>query len=124
MKENPTHIGIIVDGNRRWAKEKGLKPFLGHKNGFLLLKQVATWCFENNIQYVTFYIFSTENWKRTKKEIDYLMQKLFKVDLFKKDLEYFHNKNIKILISGRKENLPKSLQETIKKVVKSTKENT
>jgi len=123
MKNLPIHIGIIPDGNRRWAKEKELPIFEGHRRGLALVKEVASWCFEEGIRFVSFYGFSTENWKRTKEEIDYLMNKIFKKNLFEKDLKYFHLHNIKILVSGREEKLPVDLRKAFKKAVKLTESN-
>jgi len=123
MKNLPLHIGIIVDGNRRWAREKGLPTFEGHRRGLALVKEVASWCFEKGIRFVSFYCFSTENWKRTKEEVDYLMNKIFKGSLFEKDLKYFHLHNIKILVSGRKKRLPVDLRKAIEKAVKLTENN-
>lgn len=119
----PIHIGIIIDGNRRWAKEKNLPTFEGHKKGLALVKEVASWCFNRGVKFVTFYAFSNENWNRTKEEIDYLMNKVFKENLFEKDLEYFHRHGIKLIVSGRKEKLPKLLQSTIKKAIRLTRRN-
>ncbi|MCK4527774.1 di-trans,poly-cis-decaprenylcistransferase [candidate division WOR-3 bacterium] len=124
MKDIPAHIGIIVDGNRRWAKKEDLEPFKGHKKGFSLIKDIATWCFESKIKFVTFYIFSTENWKRTKEETEYLIREMIKKNLFEKDLLYFHKRNIKLVVSGRRENLPESLNKTIEKALKLTERNT
>jgi len=119
----PIHIGIIIDGNRRWAKERSLPIFEGHRRGLAIVKKVASWCFERGIKFVSFYSFSTENWARPKKEVDYLMNKIFKNNLFEKDLKYFQQKNIKILFSGKKEKLPPLLLKNIKKAVKLTKKN-
>ena len=74
-KENmPKHIAIIMDGNRRWAKEKNLIPQLGHKEGAENLKRIAEAASSFGIKYLTVYAFSTENWKRSKDEVDYLME--------------------------------------------------
>lgn len=120
----PIHIGIIIDGNRRWARKKGLPIFEGHKKGLALVKRVASWCFGKGVKFVTFYAFSNENWKRTKEETEYLMNKIFKEDLFEKDLQYFHRQNIKLIVSGRQKKLPKPLQKAIKKATELTQKNT
>ena len=76
MDENikiPTHVGIIMDGNRRWAKERGLLPQLGHKEGAENLKKIAEACEEFGIKHLTVFAFSTENWKRSEEEVEYLM---------------------------------------------------
>ena len=70
----PTHVGFIIDGNGRWAKERGLTRSMGHKAGFKTLKKTTKECFfKYNIKHVSVYAFSTENWNRPKKEVDYLM---------------------------------------------------
>ena len=123
LNKPPVHIGIIVDGNRRWAKEKGLPIFEGHRRGIALVKQVANWCFGSGVKFVTFYIFSTENWQRAKEEVDYLLEKIFRENLFGRDLDYFHQKDIRMLVSGRKERLPESLQKAIEQAMKLTANN-
>jgi len=76
QKVLPYHIGFIVDGNRRWAKEKGLPTFMGHKKGAEQIEEIIKYAQDLGIKIVTIYAFSTENWKRTEKEVSYLM-KLF-----------------------------------------------
>ena len=122
MENIPKHIAIILDGNRRWAKQRGLTTFQGHTAGFDNLEAIAKFCNKIGIKYLTVYAFSTENWKRSKDEVAWLM-KIFKnnVDryLAKKDTE-----NIKIKIIGEKENVPKELIPRIEKIMDKTKKNT
>ncbi len=122
-KQNlPKHIAIIMDGNRRWAKQRGLTTKEGHKAGAKNLENIAKFCNEIGIKYLTVYAFSTENWKRSKEEVSGLMLILkANIDsmLRKKDLE-----NIKIRIIGEKENIPKDIEERIKKLEKKTENNT
>jgi undecaprenyl diphosphate synthase len=73
QKNIPQSIGIIMDGNRRWAKAKGLPTFEGHRAGYDKLKEVADWCIEAGVRNLTVYAFSTENWKRSVEEVGYLM---------------------------------------------------
>ena len=118
----PKHIAIIMDGNRRWAKERGLDPKLGHKEGAENLKRIARYANKLGIQYLTVYAFSTENWKRTKEEVGALMlllQKYVKDLLASSDLE-----NIKINVIGDISKLDSTLQRSIKKVMEKTKDNT
>ena len=118
----PKHIAIIMDGNRRWAKERGLDPKLGHKEGAENLKRIARCANKLGIQYLTVYAFSTENWKRTKEEVGALMlllQKYVKDLLASSDLE-----NIKINVIGDISKLDSTLQRSIKKVMEKTKDNT
>ncbi len=118
----PKHIAIIMDGNRRWAKEKGLDTKLGHKAGAETLGKIASYANEIGLKYLTVYAFSTENWKRTKEEIGALMI------LLRTYLDKFLNKeslrNIKIRVLGDIENLDKSLRESIEKIVEKSKNNT
>lgn len=118
----PQHIAIIMDGNRRWAKEKGLDTKLGHKAGAETLEKIASYANEIGLKYLTVYAFSTENWKRTKEEVGALML------LLNYYLDKFLNKeslrNIKIRVLGNIENLDKSLRESINKIVEKSKNNT
>ena len=118
----PTHIAIILDGNRRWAKQRGLTTLQGHTEGFDNLEQMAKFCNKIGIKYLTVYAFSTENWKRSKDEVAWLMR-IFKnnVDryLAKKDTE-----NIRIRIIGEKDNVPEELRPRIENITEKTKNNT
>ena len=118
----PQHIAIIMDGNRRWAKNQGLSTKEGHKAGSKNLEKIAVFCNEIGIKYLTVYAFSTENWKRTKEEVSALMLILkANIDsmLRKSDL-----KNIRIRVIGEKENIPADIQKKIDKLVEKTKDNT
>ena len=125
MDENikvPIHIGIIMDGNRRWAKEKGMLPQLGHKEGADNLERIAEVCEEFGIKYLTVFAFSTENWKRSKEEVDYLM------NLFSSSIKKFksrsNEKNYRIQLTGDINGLNKNLQKEILEVEEETKNNT
>jgi len=122
MQKIPFHLGIILDGNRRWAKEKGLPSFEGHRKGLNNVQKIGDYCAKKGIKILTLYTFSTENWKRSKREISYLM-KLFAESLGKKNLQELHKKEIKLQIIGQKEKLPQALQERIKEAEKLTKNN-
>ena len=118
----PKHIAIIMDGNRRWAKARGLSTKEGHKAGSKNLETIAKFCNKIGIKYLTVYAFSTENWKRTKEEVSALMFILkanLDAMLRRLDLE-----NIKIRVIGEKENIPKDLLPKIEKLVEKTKNNT
>jgi len=121
-KKIPFHLGIIVDGNRRWAKEKGLPFFEGHRQGLDNVQKIGDFCAKKGIKILTLYTFSTENWKRSKKEVSYLMR-LLKESLNKKNLQELHGKKIKLQIIGQKERLPKFLQKRIKEAEELTKNN-
>ena len=119
----PNHLGIIMDGNGRWAKEKGLNRSLGHKAGADNLIKLLDYIYKNtSIKVVSLYAFSTENFKRDKNEVEYLM-KLF-VTLFNSKLESIKKNNVKVVFSGRRENLPKNVLETMDKAMEDTKHNT
>ena len=119
----PKHLGIIMDGNGRWAKEKGLNRSLGHKAGADNLIKLLDYIYKNtSIKVVSLYAFSTENFKRDKNEVDYLM-KLF-VTLFNSKLESITKNNVKVVFSGRRENLPKNVLEAMDKTMEDTKHNT
>lgn len=117
----PNHIGIIVDGNRRWAKEKGLPTFAGHKKGAERIEEIVKYAQELGIKIITIYAFSTENWKRAEKEISYLMG-LFETYARNK-MEEANNLGIRIRILGDFQGLPDSLQQTLSKAVLLTRSN-
>ncbi len=120
MKKNINHLGIILDGNRRWAKEKGLSAFEGHKKGLDNIKKVINWCKEKGIKTLTLFVFSTENWKRPKNEVDYLMKLAEKMELHFKEVS---KQNIKIKVIGQRDNLSSKVQNSINKLEELTKNN-
>jgi len=117
----PKHVVLFPDGNRRWAKQKGLHTLEGHKKGYEKLIDFSNWCKKRGIKVLTAFGFSTENWNRTKEEVDYLMDLLEKglVNNFKRNKE-----GTRVRIIGQKERLPESLQKSIKEVEEETKNNT
>lgn len=118
----PRHVAIIMDGNRRWAKKRGLPTQLGHSEGANTLEKIADVCSEIGIEYLTVYAFSTENWKRSKEEVDYLMKLLAKhIKDFDKRVK---NRNIRFRMIGDIERLNEDLQEGIKGIEERTKNNT
>lgn len=118
----PRHVAIIVDGNGRWARERGMSRSRGHDAGFDNLKELAPYIFSKGISILSVYVFSTENFKRDKREVDHLMN-LF-VMMFKQNKNYFMEKNIKVVFSGRDEPLPRKVIEARDKLVELTKDNT
>ena len=118
----PEHIAIIMDGNRRWARSKGLEIKEGHKKGAETLQEIAKYCNQIGIKYLTVYAFSTENWKRSKEEVATLML------LLKNYLKDFSKRaetdNIKLKVLGDLSSLEKGLQNSIQKAVERTKNNT
>ena len=118
----PKHIAIIMDGNRRWAKNNGLSTKEGHKAGSKNLENIARFCNKIGIKYLTVYAFSTENWKRSKAEVSALMF-ILKANLDAM-LRRMDTENIKIRVIGEKENIPENIRPKIDKLVEKTKNNT
>ena len=118
----PTHIAVIMDGNRRWAKQHHLDAKLGHKKGAQTLENIVRYCNKIGLQYLTVYAFSTENWKRSKEEVGNLMQ-LFNVYLHTV-ITTDNTENVRIKILGDKSVLSKALQKSIKEAEERTKDNT
>ena len=120
----PQHIALIIDGNGRWAKRRGLPRSLGHKAGFENLKKNIELIHELGIKNVSLYCFSKENWKRPKEEVDYLMQ-LFgeMLDQYK---EEYKEKDVRVIISGDLEDkkLPESIRNKAKKLMADTQDKT
>lgn len=115
------HLGIIIDGNRRWAKEKGLPSLEGHRQGYEKIKEVVRWCKNKRIKIVTLYAFSTENWNRAPVEVNFLM--ILLNSGLKKEIKELDKEGVKLQIIGQKERLPSELQKTIKKAEEITKNN-
>lgn len=122
MSTNINHLGIIMDGNRRWAKKHGLVPLLGHKKGYEKFLKVSDWCLARGIKILTVWGFSTENWKRPEKEVNYLMD--IARHALKKDVYKIHKKGVKMQFLGRLNELPKDLQKLINDAEELTKDNT
>jgi undecaprenyl diphosphate synthase len=114
----PEHIAMIMDGNGRWAKERGLKRTAGHKKGAEVVREITTYCAKIGIKYLTLYAFSTENWKRPKLEVEYLMKLLEKY--LKEELEVYLENNIKFRAIGDLSKFSKSLQNRILKTQEAT----
>lgn len=120
---NLNHLAIIVDGNGRWAKNMGKIRSYGHLKGYENLKKIINYVNDNlDIKYISLFIFSTENFKRSKDEVDYLMN-LFKKG-FKEEKDIYIKKNMKVVFSGKKEGLSNDIISIIEEVESSTKDNT
>ena len=117
----PNHIAIIMDGNGRWAKKKGLLRNLGHQGGAKTVREIVEVCAEINVKYLTLYAFSTENWNRPKLEIDLLMKLL--ISSLKKELKTLQKNNIKLVTIGNIDSLPTKASAQLKDVVEKTKNN-
>ena len=120
-KDLPQHLGILIDGNRRWAKSRNLPSFRGHLRGIQRVVEIVKYARKKGIKVLTLYGFSTENWKRDKKEVNYLM-KLF-TNFARKYAKEFHKLGIKFNHIGRKERLPNDLIKEIEKAEEATKDN-
>jgi len=118
----PRHVAIIMDGNGRWAKERGLPRLAGHRAGTENLRTIIRASAKFGIQYLTLYAFSTENWSRPKAEISGLMHIL--ADVIDKELKELHEEGARLLHIGHLDGLPKNLQKKVRQAIELTKENT
>ncbi len=116
----PNHVAIIVDGNGRWATEKGMSRSEGHNEGFLNVKRLSAYIFSKNIKYLSAYLFSTENFKRSKGEVNFLMNLL--VGKLKEILKFCHEEKIKAIFSGREENLSLNVIKAMREIEEETKD--
>ena len=121
-KNDLKHIAIIMDGNRRWAKEKKLPSAMGHKKGVDALKNIMRACDDFGIKYLTVYAFSTENWNRKPEEVNFLMDLLGQT--LRDELKEMHENNVVISFIGDITKLSKKLQEILANAVETTKNNT
>ncbi len=123
MKDNlvPNHIGIIMDGNGRWAKNKGKKRSYGHLMGSKTLKKIAPYIFKKGVRILSVFAFSTENFKRSSEEVNYLMNLFIK--MFTTDFNVIMDLGIKIVFSKCESGLPNELEKLIKEMENKTKNN-
>lgn len=117
----PNHVAIIMDGNGRWAQKKGLKRTKGHQKGADTLKKISEYVYDKNIKVLSVFAFSTENWKRDKEEVDYLMDLFIKA--FKENFETVKKKGVKVVFSGIKHRLSQKVIKTMDKMSEETKNN-
>lgn len=122
MADVPTHVGFIIDGNRRWAKARGLPKLEGHKKGYEQIKEVLFELFDQGVTYASAYVFSTENWKRSQEEVAYLMDLL--VWVLKKDIKVFNEKNVRLRVAGSREGLSDKVKRAIDDAEAKTRDNT
>lgn len=118
----PTHLGLILDGNRRWAKSQGLPTLEGHRKGYENLKDIGKAAIERGVSYVSAYIFSTENWNRTPVEVKYLMGMAY--DMVTRDVKEFNDENIRVVWLGSPEHVSKKLLNAIAAAEEKTAHNT
>ena len=118
-KRLPSHVGIIMDGNGRWARMRNLPRSAGHKEGLKAAKRIVSAAAELGVPYVTLYTFSTENWKRAKEEVSFLMR-LIRMHL-RKEWDFYRENHIRVIHSGDLARLPPSIQQEIASVVQDTR---
>ncbi len=116
----PNHIGYIVDGNRRWAKQHGLPSYEGHLAGYNVFKDIILANIEAGVKYISFYAFSTENWKRSDKEVSYLMKLLHR--LVKTDMQELLDNNIRVKFLGTPDGLDPQIIEDMRLVEERSKD--
>jgi undecaprenyl diphosphate synthase len=118
----PRHIAIIMDGNGRWAKERGLERTAGHKEGIKRLKEIVAAAAERGVKVLTFFAFSTENWKRPKSEVNMLMR--FLDDFLAREVKELHKKKMRFRVIGEEPPLAERTLRKIREAEEKTKENT
>ena len=117
----PNHVAIIMDGNGRWAQKRGLKRTKGHQKGAEALKKVSEYDYDKKLKVLSVFAFSTENWKRDKEEVDYLMDLFLKA--FKENFKTIKKKGVKVIFSGLKERLSDKVISAMDKMTEETKDN-
>lgn len=118
----PNHVGYIVDGNRRWAKKHGLPAYEGHLAGHAILTDIAVATFDQGVKYMSIYVFSTENWKRSADEVKRLMGLVLKI--LTSDLPLFHKHNIRLRVIGSPHNVQPKILKAIENAEAETANNT
>ncbi len=118
----PKHIAVIMDGNGRWAKQRGKLRIFGHENGVEAVRKTVENCAKLQIEFLTLYAFSTENWNRPKLEVETLMRLL--VTSLRKEWKRLHKNNIRLRTIGNLDSLPKKAQKELAEVISKTKDNT
>ena len=118
----PRHLAIIMDGNGRWAKQRGKQRILGHEKGAKTVREIIQEVTQLGIPYLTLYTFSTENWKRPKLEVEALMHLLSRY--LKKEVEIMQQNNVRLNAIGDLESLPSKIQKELHKAMEATKGNT
>ncbi len=119
--EVPTHIGYIVDGNRRWARQHGLPTYEGHLAGYNAIQDIARATIDAGVKYVSAYVFSTENWKRSEDEVSKLMGLVLR--LLKSDLHIFQENDVRLRILGSRDNVSDKILKAIDEAEEATKDN-
>ena len=121
MSQLPKHVAIIMDGNGRWAKQHKIATALGHRKGVEALREIIRYSSDTGIGVLSLYAFSTENWKRSREEVDALMGLI--LDFFKSEIEELHQKGVRIRILGDVEGLPEKQMRTVRSAEDTTRNN-
>ncbi|MEN8703947.1 MAG: isoprenyl transferase, partial [Polaribacter sp.] len=121
LQKTPKHVAIIMDGNGRWAKGKGMNRIFGHRNALTAVRECVKAASQVNVKAITLYAFSTENWNRPKLEVDALMSLL--INSLKKELPEFMNQGVQVNSIGCLDSLPNKAQKVLKDVILETKNN-
>ncbi|MCS7385879.1 MAG: polyprenyl diphosphate synthase [archaeon GB-1867-005] len=119
--EKPEHVAIILDGNRRWAKIRGLPPWAGHEEGAKKVENLLRWCFDSGIRTLTIYVFSTENFQRPREEVEAIMNLAKKYIQRAMASKEIHDYQVRVKAIGKLELLPEDLREEIRKLEEATK---
>lgn len=122
LENVPVHIAIIMDGNGRWAKRHGLPRVAGHRSGMKRVKEIAIAAHDIGVKVLTMYAFSTENWKRPKEEVDFLMH--LPQEFFPKEIDELIEKNVQIRMIGNQEHLPNYALAPVLEAIERTRQNT
>ncbi|MFQ5906484.1 MAG: polyprenyl diphosphate synthase, partial [bacterium] len=117
----PQHIAIIMDGNGRWAKERGKPRVFGHRAGIESVRDIVKACSQIGVKYLTLYTFSMENWRRPKSEVSSLMRMLR--DLLRKEVKELHENDVKVTAMGRISDLPDFVQAELSRATEKTRDN-
>ncbi len=118
----PTHIAVIMDGNGRWAKQRGLPRIAGHSEGVESVRDTVEACGQLGVKYLTLYAFSTENWKRPKDEVSMLMRLLMRA--LRDETDKLHMNNVRVHTIGETQSLPREVQDELYDAIEKTKQNT
>src|SRR3989339_788189 len=118
MKLN--HLAIIPDGNRRWARQRGLPTLEGHRHGYKKIKHIGEWCLQRGIVHLTIWGFSTENWKRSEEEVSYLMDLIFLA--LTKEIDFYQERGIRLRVFGNIKELPSRIQKAVTEAEEKTKD--
>lgn len=122
MRKVPRHVAIIMDGNGRWARERGLPRIFGHRAGIESVREIVRGCGEVGIEALTLYVFSVENWERPREEVRGLMGMLR--ELLRKEVRELDKNNVRLMSIGRRDLLPKVVQEELARAIKALEKNT